>query len=145
MAYAKFLLPALLLSTALAAAVPFPVAAQDAQPGPAHIWHFGAHVEGHIAFLKAELAITPAQEALWDKVAGTIREDVAEFEHFRQPLPVKPPTAVQRLEHRAAVTALRAKGEQRFLEAFRPLYASLSDAQKRTADELIGHEHEPPQ
>lgn len=36
----------------------------------------GAHVEGHIAFLKAELGITSAQETLWSPVAAAMREDV---------------------------------------------------------------------
>lgn len=49
---------------------------------------------------------------------------------------------LQHLEERADFTALRAKGEQRFLEAFRPLYERLSDAQKQAADDLLGQRRE---
>ena len=107
---------------------------------------FGRHIEGHIAFLKAELRIRPDQEAAWSKVADAMRTDVAEFEQFRQQhssdTATRPTTALQHLEERAAHAALRAKGEQRFLDAFRPLYGQLSDAQKQTADELLGRRRE---
>lgn len=138
------ILPAVLLSGALAAAAPVAAQAQQTQAGPAAAWReHGAHVEGHIAFLKAELGIAPAQEPLWAAVAAAMRQDVAELEQARKAQPATPPNAVQRLERRAAIAALRAKGEQRFLDAFRPLYAALSEAQKRTADELIGHAPRP--
>jgi hypothetical protein len=142
-------MPALLLFTALGAmALPVsPAAAQAAQGAPAHERLFGEHVEGHIAFLKAELTITPAQEALWEKVAVVMRADVADFETFRAQDSARAqarPTALQHLEDRVAYTALRAKGEQRFLDAFRPLYNALSVAQKQSADELLGQRREEP-
>jgi hypothetical protein len=119
--------------------------AQTAQGDLSREQHFGSHIEGHIAFMKAELHITPDQEALWSKVAEVMRADVAGFDQFRQQHPTETPTkptALQHLEERAAHTALRAKGEQRFLDAFRPLYELLSDAQKQAADELLGHRRE---
>jgi hypothetical protein len=124
-----------------------PAMAQASQSAVPHELRFGAHIEGHIAFLKAELNITPAQETLWSKVAEAMRADVADFDQLKPQTFAKmqrPPTALQHLEERAAYTALRAKGEQRFLEAFRPLYEQLSDAQKLIADELLGQRHEAP-
>jgi len=110
----------------------------DAMPGRA----MGLHVEGHIAFLKAELGISDAQAPLWDKVAAAMREDVARMTPAmaqawddRQ----KPETALAHLETRAKLAALRADGEARFLAAFRPLYESLSADQRKTADELLAH------
>ena len=100
------------------------------------------------AGLKAEelvlLSNVPGQEALWNKVAEVMRADTAEIDQFRRqhPEPSTKPTALQHLEERAAFTALRAKGEQRFLDAFRPLYDQLSDAQKQAANELLGHRRE---
>jgi len=108
-------------------------------------YDFGRHIEGHIAFLKTELRIRPDQEAAWSKVADAMRTDVAEYEQFQQQHSsnsATKPTALQHLEERAAHAALRAKGEQRFLDAFRPLYGQLSDAQKQTADELLGRRRE---
>lgn len=144
-------LPAMFLFTAVAggtALLPAPLAmAQNSPSAPAHERHFGGHIEGHIAFLKAELNITPAQEALWNKVAAAMRADVADSERLRsQNLATTQarPTALQHLEERVTYTELRAKDEQRFLDAFRPLYGTLSDAQKQTADELLGHRREEP-
>jgi hypothetical protein len=99
-----------------------------------------AHVEGHIAFLKAELGITDAQTPLWNKVAAVMREDVAEMKAaMAQAEQRTPETALTYLETRARLTALRAAGEERFLAAFRPLYGALSAEQRKTADELMVH------
>ena len=99
-----------------------------------------AHVEGRIAFLKAELKITPEQESLFVAVATAIRTDVQDLAKARlQGAANAPaqPTAVQILERRVDLATLRVAAEQRFLAAFRPLYASLSAEQKQTADELL--------
>ncbi len=151
MALNKFALPTLLMFTLLAGGTAlYPVSsamAQEDQHAAADARHRGGHIEGHIAFLKAELNITPVQETLWGNVAAVMRADVADFEHLRQQGSAKiaaRPTAVQHLQERAEYTALRAKSEQRFLDAFRPLYENLSDAQKQVADELLGQWHEEP-
>jgi hypothetical protein len=121
--------------------------ARDDQSAPASERRFAEHIEGHIAFLKTELNITPAQESLWNAVATVMRVDVAEFERLKPQqsgkMPSRP-TALQHLEERAAYMAQRAKSEQRFLDAFRPLYEKLSDAQKQSADELLGQWREAP-
>ena len=151
MALNKFAVPVLallLFPVIVAGATVLPISlamAHDDQGAPVFERHVGDHMEGHIAFLKAELQITPAQEALWDKVATAMRADVKDFEHLRpQTLATvpTPPTALRHLEERAAYTALQAKCEQRFLVAFRPLYEQFSGAQKRAADDLLGQWHE---
>jgi len=120
----------------------FSAMANDCEGPPMVERHAASHIEGHIAFLRAELKITPAQEALWDTVAVVMRADVSEFEHPSPQNLTKiqmQPRALQHLEERALHSALQAKSEQRFLDAFRPLYDQLSDAQKHVADELLGH------
>ncbi len=99
----------------------------------------GSHVEGHIAFLKAEIGISAAQEAEWQPVAAAMREDVrnlndAEHRIARQQ---GSDTALDYLQNRVLFANLRAQGEQRFLTAFQPLYGVLSSQQKRVADELL--------
>jgi LTXXQ motif family protein len=143
---------ALIVALVCAAVVaPLPAAAQ--MPADAHPHGqmdgmrdrmAGPHVEGHIAFLKAELGITDAQAPLWDKVAAAMREDVAQMNAAMTQAhsnPQAPETALTRLEARARFTALRAEGEARFLAAFRPLYGALSPEQQKTADELLAHGH----
>ncbi len=97
----------------------------------------GPHVEGHIAFLHAELRITPAQEQFWAPVAAAMREDVRNMDEAESQVSSRPETAIQYLEKRAAFANLRAQGEARFLKAFHPLYDNLADDQKRMADELL--------
>ena len=105
----------------------------------------GSHVEGHIAFLKAELGITPAQEPLWEPVAAAMREDVRNISEAERQTNQnqRPENALEYLQNRVMFAELRAQGEERFLEAMRPLYSNLSSQQKHMADELlIPHEPE---
>ncbi len=138
----------LMLTTILSATMLLPVSsalAQDEQNNSIHEQRIETHIEGHIAFLKAELNITPDQEAPWNTVAAVMRADATDFDRLRSQylaMIQTPPTALRHLEERAAYTALQATCEQRFLDAFRPLYQKLSDAQKKTADELLGRARE---
>jgi hypothetical protein len=105
------------------------------------------HIEGRIAYLKAELKITPAQEAAWDKIAQALRQDDQEFRQaFGQGRANRgqPRSAVQRLEAQTKFAQLRVQQSERDLAALRPLYASLSDDQKKAADDLFEpHRHFP--
>jgi protein CpxP len=148
----KNALPALALAAALAGGLAaLSVSDADAQattaPAQAHPEHHfnpGHFVEGRIAFLKAELKITPAQVAQFDRVAEAMRanaKDMAQLhEQFRADRD-KPKNAVERLEDRVKFGELHTQHEQRFLAAFKPLYDSLSDEQKKTADELLNARH----
>lgn len=113
-------------------ATPPAAPAQQAQPHR----HHADHIEGRIAFIYTELKITPAQQSQWDRVAAAMRANDQDmhkaFESMRANRGTTPPNALQRLE-------LRTQADQRFLEAFRPLYTSLSDDQKQAADEMFGH------
>jgi periplasmic protein CpxP/Spy len=149
----KFILPAIILAAALggagAATLPaHPAAAQAATqappaPPPGHQPRAmrPSHIDGRIAFLKAELKITPAQNAQFEKVAQAMRENTAErrrtFDEMRANRD-HPPSALQHLETGARLAAMRAQETDRFLAAFRPLYDSLSPSQKHAADELLG-------
>jgi hypothetical protein len=121
-------------------ATPAPPAARPQRPRAER----PPRTEGRIAFLKAELKITPPQEAQWTKVADAIRQNATErrqvFSQMRAD-PNQQQNALQRLEGQARFAALRAQQQDRFLAAFRPLYDSLSDAQKKDADGLLGPRH----
>ena len=147
-------LPALALVAALAGAAGFSTlpardAAAQAQTAPQqqdqareHKGHRSAsqHVDGRIAYLKAELKITPAQEPQFDRVAQAMRESAQSMDQAMQQMrgnKDQPKNAVERLEARQQFAALRAQQSQRFLDAFKPLYASLSDDQKKAADEML--------
>src|SRR5690348_15665031 len=66
---------------------------------PAHEHHHSAEqfVAGRIAFLKAELKITPQQEAQWNKVAEAMRVNAKAIDATRAQKAEGPQTAVQAL------------------------------------------------
>lgn len=131
----------------LGAAAPtvFAQPANPPAPGPAR--SFNRHMDGRVAFLKAELKITPAQQAAFDNYVNVMRQNADEMSATmrkrreargtsgdQRP---KPPTALEQMERRAEASKLAAAQSQRSLDAFKPLYAQLSDEQKHVADELI--------
>ena len=101
-------------------------------------------VDGRIAFLKAELKITPAQETPWQTVAAAMRDNAQALERMiaaaRQSRG-SDMDAVQRLALRENFARLRAENDARLLAAFKPLYASLSPEQQQTANQLLAPHH----
>ena len=101
-------------------------------------------VDGRIAFLKAELKITPAQETQWQQVAGAMHENANSLD---QALKIARQDrgsmdAVQRLALRQQFAKVRAENDARLLAAFKPLYASLSPEQQQVANQLVAPHHE---
>ena len=155
-------LAALALATALAGGVGFTsltaqnaaaqaaTAPQQTQEPERHHHSASRHIDGRIAYLKAELKITDAQAPQFERVAQAMRQSAQSRDQAMQQMRAnrdQPKTALQQLEARTQFAALRAQDSQRFLDAFKPLYASLSDDQKKAADEMLarhghhGHEH----
>jgi len=103
----------------------------------------GQFVEGRIAFLKAQLKITPAQEAQWQQVEAAMRENAKTLDQTittaRQNRGDM--DAVQRLELREQFAKVRVDNDARLLSAFKPLYASLSPEQQQMANQLVGAHH----
>jgi hypothetical protein len=144
-------LSAAALAAALLAAVPLAEVAL-AQPGPGAAAQESdqkqrvrpSRIEGRLAFLKTELAITDAQTAQWNAFADMLRQqDKARRDRFEQMRASrgKEASAVERLEQRERASEARAAELKQFLATFRPLYAALSDEQKKTADDLFGRDH----
>ena len=96
--------------------------------------------EGRLAFLKAELKITEAQAKAWDAFAAALRENVAKMtEAYKAPdreamQKMSPPERLGWFEK--AVTA-RADAVKRAKAAIDPLYAGLSDDQKKLFDRFV--------
>ena len=104
----------------------------------------GQFVEGRIAFLKAELKITAAQEAQWQQVAAAMRENAKALDQAvtiaRQDRDTM--DAVKRIELREQIAKVRADNDARLLATFKPLYASLSREQQQMANRLVASHHE---
>jgi hypothetical protein len=99
------------------------------------------HVEGRLAFLKAELNITAEQESLWNDYAAAVRDNAKTMAARCATLMGQASASAQKLPDRldaqeqfmaARLDALRATSK-----TLKTLYASLTDAQKQTADQLI--------
>ena len=98
------------------------------------------HVEGRIAFLKAELGITEAQSQAWDQFAQALRTSREHLAEARQALVAS--TAGQsgvpgRLEAYERHLSMRLDSLRGARESFQRLYTVLSPAQKQNADELV--------
>ena len=119
-----------------------PAVTAPAQPtGPQHQPRtFHSHIEGRIAYLKAELKITPAQSAQFDKVAAAMRaNDTERAKSFqdRRTQNGQRLSAVDRLDARVKMSQARTKADERYLAVFKPLYDSLGTDQKQAADAML--------
>ena len=101
---------------------------------------FADHIDGRIAYLKAELKITEAQAPLWNAFADALRSSAAQARRLRS-------AAMGRMMPSGDLPARLASQEQSLRESLDllhqegppllALYAALSDEQKRTADQLL--------
>ena len=102
-------------------------------------------IEARLAYIRAALKITDAQQAQWDAFAETLRNQartadqrMQEFRAEREKGATRErPNAIARLEleqqrYAASVTRINER-----LAVQRPLYAALSTDQKAIADELL--------
>jgi hypothetical protein len=97
-----------------------------------------SHVEGRIAFLKAELKITPAQEKLWDGYAAALRASAQDMAGMRATMTTMMTTTAlpERLDAVESMMSDRLAQLKKIKAAALPLYATLSTEQKATADQL---------
>ncbi len=95
-------------------------------------------VEGHIAFLKAELKITAAQEQAWNGYAAALRANAKQLNELAAELAKAPAAAspVDRIAQQEKTLAARLEITQRTKPALAALYAVLADEQKKTLGEL---------
>jgi len=98
------------------------------------------HVEGHIAFLKAELKITEAQAQPWDAFAAALRANAKQLNELRAEL-AKAPAAdagspLKRLALQEKVLAVRLDVARRTQPVLAALHAALSDDQKKAFGQL---------
>jgi periplasmic protein CpxP/Spy len=100
--------------------------------------------EARIIELHSKLKITQAQEEQWNKVAQVMRDNATTMETLIQARKEKGNalSAVDDLKSYAKITDAHAAGLNNFITAFEPLYASMSDEQKKIADTIFTkHDH----
>jgi hypothetical protein len=100
------------------------------------------HVEGSIAFLKAELMINDAQMGPWNEFAVAFRANAKRLTELRafmtSPANVAAtPSLDRRLDVQERALATRLDNVRAIKAPVAKLYAVLSDDQKRAADQLL--------
>jgi hypothetical protein len=124
-------------------AVASPSIAASPEPGTATAGKASKteRVEVRIKELHTKLKITPAQEGLWDNVTRVMRDNAITMEALIKARSEKAGTAnaVDDLKSYSGIAEAHADGLKKFIPVFEPLYASMSDAQKKDADTLFHH------
>jgi LTXXQ motif family protein len=93
-------------------------------------------VDGLIAHLHEEFQISPTQETLFQKLADVMREnaDTMSMLTKKRVDNSKTSTAVDDLKSYSEISEAHAAGIKKMIPVFQALYDSLSDAQKKAAD-----------
>ena len=94
------------------------------------------NAEANIASLHQRLQITPAQEAQFNAVANVLRQN-ARAEASAPQSPPANASAVDHLRAEIQYDEVELAGMKRFLPALEALYATLSPAQRQTADTIF--------
>ena len=100
----------------------------------------GPVLEGRLAYMKAELAITDAQSTAWNNYASAVKARASNMQSMHDSMmqAMQSGTAMARMD--AHIKAMEAMTEA--LKALKPateaLYAVLTPEQKQKADQLLG-------
>jgi len=101
-------------------------------------------IEGRIAFLRAELNITEAQASAWSAFADAMRANAKKLAEARASMMPQPgagqqqaPTIAERLDQQERWLLARLEGTRALKSAVTNLYGTLSEDQKKTANELL--------
>jgi periplasmic protein CpxP/Spy len=96
-------------------------------------------VEARINDIHSKLKITEAQEEQWNKVAQVMRDNAATMEPLikARKVQIKTLNAVEDLKSYAKISEVHTAGLNNFILVFEPLYAGMSDEQKKIADKIF--------
>jgi hypothetical protein len=97
------------------------------------------HVEGRLAFLRTELKITDSQMPQWSRFADALHASAKSMGDMQQMVMKdgKAASLPARIELQQKMLSTRLDALNAMKAALEPLYASLSDEQKKLADDLM--------
>ncbi len=98
------------------------------------------HIEGRLAYIKAELKITDAQAPQWNAFADATRSNAKSMSEMRDVMMARqgaPGTLPERLALEDKAVSAHLAALKKTTEAVTKLYGVLSDDQKKTADSII--------
>jgi hypothetical protein len=104
-----------------------------------------SHIEGRLAYIKTELRITDAQAPQWDAFAAAYRTNAQQFAQQCAAMMgqggghmgMTAGTLPERLDRMEQHMTLHLEALRAMKVAVQPLYAALSDEQRRVADQII--------
>ena len=101
-------------------------------------------IDRQVQYMHRRLQITPEQEQAWSTFAQTMRDNAMATEQAYRDRAARFETmgAVENLQSFAQIEQARADGVQKLLASFQTLYNSLSDEQKKTADDIFRRREE---
>jgi hypothetical protein len=109
--------------------------------GPAMCTAMAGHMEGRLAYVKAELRITEAQESLWNTYAAAARDStntmVARCTTTMNRRSASTASLPDRLDQNEQLMAVQLDAMRAMNKALKPLYAALNESQKQAADQLF--------
>jgi periplasmic protein CpxP/Spy len=123
------------LSAVYAQTKPVPAATNPADQKP-------GSVEQRITQLHAELKITPDQDSKWNSVAQAMRDNAANMEKLVAEKQQQAPsgmTAVDDLKTYQEFAQAHVDGLKNLTSAFSSLYDSMTDPQKKNADQVFAN------
>jgi hypothetical protein len=99
------------------------------------------HIEGRLAYIKAELKITDAQADLWNTYATAARNNANAMRAHCTTMMSRgsgsAATLLDRLDQHEQLMAAQLDAVRAMDKVLKPLYAGLTDSQKKTADQLF--------
>jgi protein CpxP len=133
------LLPAMALPAGAFAQAQKPAGAASTAPKAAASLSPTERVEQRISQLHGQLRITPAQQTQWDQFAQVMRDNASNMEQRleQRVSNFAALNAADNLQSYAQVSELHAQDVKKLADAFQPVYASMSDEQKKNADTVF--------
>lgn len=146
MSPSKHIMAAMILIAAASAAgaqepgAPYPGGQMTGDPNAA--CRMDEHIDGQLAYIKAELKITEAQEPQWNVFADSFRDDKekqarackAALEQSRAMMSASLPKSMKMMENNLAEKLESLRSMEASVDA---LYASLSKVQQKAADAIM--------
>lgn len=96
-----------------------------------------SHMDGHIAFLKAELKITPAQEADWGAFSDALRISATNMASMQGMMGGQTMPVGQSFEQKERLLTTRLENTKRLHAAWTKLDAALTAEQRQAAQQVL--------
>jgi len=120
-------------------------ATPQTQAGAAATETKGETVEQRITSLHTALKITPDEDAKWNAVAQSMRENASAMDKLVAETRTTPPqsmSAVDDLKMYQKFAEAHVAGLKNLISSFATLYSAMPDAQKKTADTVFQSTHQ---